>query len=174
MLRRYKGLCLLIVAFSVLSSCAGGSIDNESPGAINTTAARHNIPPKGNISTVASTRHADAERQWRALNLSSYSFYIEKQCYCTADARRLMRVDVRRSQIKNIYYADSGEKVADEIAKDVRNIEQWFDFIAKKQAAHKLDVTYDPQFGYPLLIDMDYHPRMADDELRVEISLVIN
>jgi hypothetical protein len=63
-------------------------------------------------------------------------------------------------------YTENGMLVAASMANSFPDVEGLFDFIedAQRQNAFRLDASYDPRFGYPTLISVDYDQIIADDE----------
>jgi len=104
------------------------------------------------------SEHEQARQRWQQQSLSSYRFQVRQQCYCPPEALKPVAVTVINGQ------TDSALPLANP---DInKTIDQWFAFIADKQLNHwhRVDVRYHPTLGYPLHIQLDYSPRMADDE----------
>lgn len=104
------------------------------------------------------SEHEQAQQRWQQQTLSTYRFQVRQQCYCPPEALKPVVVTVINGQ------TDSTQpSVNPEINK---TIDQWFAFIADKQRNHwhRVDVRYHPTLGYPQRIQLDYSPRMADDE----------
>ncbi|MFK7795748.1 MAG: DUF6174 domain-containing protein [Gammaproteobacteria bacterium] len=114
----------------------------------------------------------EVQSEWNAQGNTSYSYVVEKQCFCSPDYTRKMRVSVVDGHVFAAQYLDTAEQVPEEILKQLSTISQWFDRIA---TAHdyefgKVEVSYDSELSYPNKISIDKHKQRSDDEFTVFIS----
>jgi len=106
---------------------------------------------------------------WQAQGLEDYRFVEKKSCFCYGDYLLPTRVDVR-----------DGEPVRAEVVADGRlmpahlslTVDQVFNRIAQAIAADYdlLEVTYDPERGFPTHLEMDPGGGVADAGFGVDIS----
>ena len=117
---------------------------------------------------------SDGQHKWQATGWDSYSFVVQRQCFCYMEYTREMEILVREGQVVSAHFTDTQEKVAQKMLADLYSIEQWFDVIkdAQERQADRLEVAYDDQFGYPTKIAIDLRKNRADDEQAVIISSV--
>jgi hypothetical protein len=104
-----------------------------------------------------------ARTLWDSKNVSSYSYILELQCFC-APASQLspVLVTVQNGAVTSLQYWD--EDPADRtpapasIFGPYDTVEELFDFIgdAINQDAAVLQVRYDPEYGFPDVVNVDY------------------
>jgi len=97
----------------------------------------------------------DAQALWASRRLTDYSYTYRRLCFCpvTAPVRVTVRggspVEAGRPRIEDLF----------------REIESALD-----RAAHEVEATYDPTFGYPTRYYIDLDARTVDEEQTVEAS----
>ena len=96
---------------------------------------------------------------WEARGADDYAYWYYRACAnCEGNlpARVTVKNGVARSEVRG----------------SASTIDGWFGVIqgAIDKGAARVDVTYDPQLGYPAKVFIDYDADVADEELRVEIS----
>jgi len=107
-----------------------------------------------------------ARARWDATSGPAYSFTISRGCECVLGGR-LMTVTVTNGLVASAAYIDSGSSVESALLSYVYTVPDLFDLIQDaldRHAAH-LAVSYDPTYGYPTHIEIDYSVTTADDEL---------
>jgi len=97
--------------------------------------------------------------------LHDYEFDFQRTCFCLPEATQRVHIIVRQDVIVSVVRTSDGQPATssytvwprvDELFLDVqRRLEQHID---------RLDVSYDPTFGYPRSIVADIALMMADDE----------
>lgn len=115
-----------------------------------------------------------ARSLWQSRNLHTYSYSIVRQCYCTTDYTRPMRVDIRNGKVVAAIYTDDRSRVGATVVHHLRSIDAWFDRIEQgyEKTYYRMEVRYHPSLGYPQTLLLDKRERVADDEERVTISHV--
>lgn len=105
---------------------------------------------------------------WARNGYHSYAFTIQMSCFCG-------NTDVIRAYVVN----DSVVAAVDFTNPDrtvdprgVRSIPRLFDFVANafSENASTINVSYDPQLGFPSEIDYDGRVNIADDEITFYVS----
>jgi hypothetical protein len=88
-------------------------------------------------------------------------------CQCPTDVTRPVTVWVDRGTIEYLLYEDDGRPVPFSYANSFPSAEQLFDAIQDgiDRRADLIDVEYDPTYGYPTSVYIDYDRRVADEEL---------
>ena len=110
------------------------------------------------------------DRNWDRFQRSaplSYSYTVRVDCECPTDVTRPVTVWVDRGSIEYLLYEDTGRPVPLSYASSFPSVEQLFDAIQDgiDRQADFLDIQYDPTYGYPTSVYIDYDRRVADEEL---------
>ena len=110
------------------------------------------------------------DRAWDRFERSaplSYTYTVRVSCECPREVTRPVTVWVDRGVTEYLLYEDDGQPVPLSYASSFPNAEQLFDAIqdAIDRGAQVIDVDYDPTFGYPTSVYIDYERSMADEEL---------
>lgn len=95
------------------------------------------------------------EEQWRASALSDYRFDFEQQCFCIAEQRQPVTIEVRGGRVSRVLARATGQPVA--ASENVRwlTVDDLFRRIAEAQANQtELRATYDPRLGYPTRVEI--------------------
>ena len=97
----------------------------------------------------------------------SYTYTVRVACECPTDVTRPVTVWVDRGSIEYLLYEDDGRPVPFSYSNSFPSIEQLFDAIQDgiDRQADRIDVEYDPTYGYPTSVYIDYDSRTADEEL---------
>jgi hypothetical protein len=97
----------------------------------------------------------------------SYSYVVRVDCECPSDVTRPVTVWVDRGSIEYLLYEDDGRPVPLSYSNSFPSVEQLFDAIQDgiDRRADVIDVEYDPTYGYPTSVYIDYDRRVADEEL---------
>jgi len=104
-----------------------------------------------------------ARTLWDSKNVSSYSYILELQCFCAPASQLLpVLVTVQNGAVASVQYWD--EDPADRTPAPASvfgpydTVEELFDFVAEaiRQDADVLQVGYDPEYGFPNVVNVDY------------------
>ena len=108
-----------------------------------------------------------AQALWGQRGLTSYDITVTVSCECTAEMTGPVVVSVRDDIVTSRTYVSNGAAVGLAHAELFPTIEGLFAKIedARQRDAASLDVDYDPVFGYPSRIAIDYNRQYADDEI---------
>ncbi|BAY08896.1 hypothetical protein NIES2098_20570 [Calothrix sp. NIES-2098] len=108
---------------------------------------------------------------WKKQNIRNYRYKFSRSCFCAPKASGPVVVKVRQGRTTSMTDA-AGKPIERELFQQYDTIPKLFnvieDAIAKK--ASSLTVQYDPKFGYPTQINIDYNSQMADEELYLTIE----
>lgn len=109
---------------------------------------------------------ASARARWSATSSPSYSYKVNRACECVLGGR-LIAVTVNNGSVVSAAYVDSRSAVEQALLTYVLTVPDLFDLIqdALDRRAVYLAVTYDPTFGYPTHIEVDYSANTVDDEV---------
>jgi len=115
-----------------------------------------------------------ARARWDANGSDSYSFEINRGCFCVLGGR-LVEVTVQDGAVVAAQYLDSKGPVDATLLGYVPTVPDLFDLIqdAIDRQAVSFVASYDPVYGYPTSIEIDYSATTADDELRYTARALI-
>jgi Family of unknown function (DUF6174)/Domain of unknown function (DUF6438) len=112
------------------------------------------------------------QKLWNQQNFSSYRYTLSRSCFCTAEAREPVVIQVKEGKVTGITSVKTGKPVNRELFQAYDSVPKLFavikDAIAKKAAS--LDVKYHPTLGYPIQINVDYNAQIADEELYLTVD----
>ncbi|WP_417513190.1 DUF6174 domain-containing protein [Marinobacter sp.] len=113
-----------------------------------------------------------AQALWRGKGIVNYQVTVQQTCFCPADLSQPMRVTVVGGKLVDVKGLE--QPIQDESQLDASRltIAGLFEFIeqSEQRKVHKLNVDYDPHYGFPRRIDYDGHEMIADDEYQYELS----
>jgi hypothetical protein len=117
-----------------------------------------------------SRAQSELDRNWDRFQSTaplSYSYTVRVTCACSSDVTRPVTVWVDRGNIEYLLYADDNRPVPLSVANSFPSAEQLFDAIqdAIDRQADYIDIDYDPTYGYPTDVYIDYDRRVSSDEL---------
>ena len=160
----------LLAAAGMLAGCGGSS-----PSA-----------PASALAIAQTPRLEAAEKLWLTKRPVSYHIHEQRSCECLPQDTQEMIVFVTRRQgatvpnetetIVRATYASSGAEVGAATLGRVRTVQQLFALIrdAIARSAARVDVTYDPTYGFPTQITIDYDAVVADDEFTYWLSGLVD
>lgn len=107
-----------------------------------------------------------SERLWDSKNMADYNFTLERHCFCPQDRRGPVMIHVRDGIVFSVVYADTGLAANPDFFADADTLDDLFGKVrdAYVNKAERIDVTYDPDFGYPATIYIDVSTQIADEE----------
>jgi uncharacterized protein DUF6174 len=108
-----------------------------------------------------------ARQQWRAQNLHTYAFTIQRSCFCTNV--HPLYVLVLSDTVAGVLDFETGQWVDRQLGETVEGL---FTFIqnATDRPARVIRADYDATRGFPTEIDYDGAAQIADDEIFYRIS----
>lgn len=109
-----------------------------------------------------------ARARWNALGSQSYRYELNRSCFCLLGGRA-MTVTVQAGSVTAAEFQDSGTGVEAALLSYVPTVADLFDLIedALDRKASYFSAVYDPSYGYPTRIEIDYSSSAADDELAI-------
>ena len=99
-------------------------------------------------------------------------YTMQQSCFCPQDYTRPMDVTEQNGRIMGAIYADNGERVPDYVLDGLLSIDERFEQLqdAYENEAQQVDVTYDPEYGFPEEVFINQSDQLADEEVYYEIS----
>lgn len=114
---------------------------------------------------------AEAHARWQRSGIDDYDWIYQRgSCECLPEWVRPMYVEVRDGDAVTVVDAETREPFRTLALSTPPTVDQLFAVIAEAlaQDAHSVRVVYDAVYGYPRMVDIDYHADYVDDELHVE------
>ena len=107
-----------------------------------------------------------ARLKWEHTRPAAYTYTVALYCFCPQEGSGPVIVSVRDGVVESRTYVDNGAAVAPTDAGNFPTVDGLFEVIEDaRQRADAIDVTYDPAFGFPAVISIDYIRTSADDEI---------
>ncbi|OJT01398.1 hypothetical protein BEE62_04255 [Marinobacter nauticus] len=132
----------------LLTGCAGAGKD---------------VSPAGSIE--------EAKALWQSRGVKGYEVTIEQTCFCPPDLLQPMRVTVREGRVIDIEGLEQPLNHPDILDERRLTIEGLLDLVEQARgSADKLLVEYDPHYGFPVSLEVDYSPFIADDEFSYRLT----
>jgi len=112
----------------------------------------------------------EARDRWEARAVDHYSFVLRPLCFCIFTGPAL--VTVEGGEIVSVMDGETGEPIEDDRLVLMRTIDELFTLLddAWKEDAHRVQVEYDPEYGYPADLWIDYSENVADEELGYQVT----
>ena len=104
--------------------------------------------------------------RWEASRPTSYSYTVERRCFCGVDARGPVVVRVSGGAVVARTYRDTGQAVPEALRDLFPPVGGLFDILedALDGGADHVQVTWDSASGVPLDFFIDYEENVADEE----------
>ena len=116
-------------------------------------------------------RYAAARARWQESGVRAYSWIYQRGgCECLPEWTRPLRVDVSAGGAITVTDAATGQAPQHFGDFEAPTVEHVFAVIADALArdAYRLHAEFDPVYGYPTRVEVDYDRDVADDEFRIE------
>ncbi|MEO8335348.1 MAG: DUF6174 domain-containing protein [bacterium] len=116
--------------------------------------------------TQAESEFARAHLRWDTQRPAAYDYTMRLSCFCGDAVTRAVVIVVRGKVGESRTYADDGSAVPAQFNDVFPTIDGVFELIADAidHNSARVDVTYDPVYGYPTSIALDGSTQAADDE----------
>lgn len=100
----------------------------------------------------------------------TYDMLLERSCFCTPESLGPFGVRVENGRVA--FAVADGQTVPTD---RVLSIEDLFDLLetAYREEAHLVAVEYDPVFGFPSEVYIDYDENMSNEEIGYTVAYVI-
>jgi len=104
-------------------------------------------------------------QRWASAGMHDYEFDFQRNCFCAPEATEPVHILVRRDAIVSVVRTRDGQPASTTFGVWPR-VDELFADVQQRvdQHAERLDVRYDPTFGYPLSVVVDIAATTADDE----------
>ena len=116
------------------------------------------------------------QQKWQDANITHYRIELNVGCFCAFRSQMPATIEVQDGEVVSIVGAD-GETISttdplNDFVLRYATIDRIFTELESDsvQEADKLTVTYDPTYGFPSDVSIDYIELAADDELYLSVS----
>jgi hypothetical protein len=106
-----------------------------------------------------------ARARWNARGTTDYSYVLRQNCYCVLGGQPV-RVTVQAGVVVSAIRIGDGLHVPAEYLGAFVPVERLFDIIEDgiQQRAHRIQATYDEDYGFPDDFFIDFSQQVADEE----------
>lgn len=144
-----KNISILVALGLLLTACAGSGKEGARPV----------------------TDYPEAMALWQSKSVAGYEVTIEQTCFCPPDLLQPMRVTVRQGKVIDIEGLEQPLNHPEVLDERRLTIEGLLGLIAESSdTASKLVVQYDQHYGFPVRLEIDGSPFIADDEFSYRLS----
>ena len=118
------------------------------------------------------TARSDAERElarnrqrWVSTGIHDYEFDFRRSCFCLPEYTEGVHIVVRNDVVTSVLRSRDGQPASSAVGAWPR-VDELFDNVRQllDEGAERLEVTYDPTYGYPRSIVADVILMAVDDE----------
>lgn len=112
------------------------------------------------------------QQKWQKAGIDDYSFTLQRNCFCRGDATRPVNIEVQDGKIASATFADTGEPLPADTDFNKLTVNDLFKQVGEvlSSGAERVDVKYDPKYGFPTSIYIDRSSQIADEEVGFTIS----
>jgi len=116
------------------------------------------------------------QSKWQDADINHYRFQLHVSCFCLFRSEMPVTVEVQDGEVVSIVDANGEEIPTDDPMSDLITKHSTIDRIFSElesepvQEADSLTVSYDPTYGFPVEVAIDYIELAADDELYLSVS----
>lgn len=110
-------------------------------------------------------------RHWEAQAVDDYRYVARRGCYCPTEVVAPVVVEVRDGEVVSVVYQESGEAVQVTYSA-LWPMEEVFGIVQEAIDRDAVEVTvhYDPDYGFPRDIGIDYSENVVDEEVAYTIT----
>ena len=126
--------------------------------------------------SVGETELSRNQNKWQDANITHYRFELTVGCFCPFRSQMPVTVEVQNGEIVSMIDVN-GETLSttdpmNEFIVKYATIDRLFSELASDsvQKADKLTVSYDPTYGFPSDVNIDFIELAMDDELHLSAS----
>lgn len=116
------------------------------------------------------------QAKWEAVDIKHYRFQLGVGCFCPVGDRMPVTVEVKDGEVVSIVDVNGevfpeSDPMYDFIVR-YATIDRIFAELESEevQDADQVSVTYDPEYGFPSQVTIDYMELAADDELYLSVE----
>jgi hypothetical protein len=103
---------------------------------------------------------------WERSRVRDYHYTVTNTCFCPEEFAGPVVVEVREGNTVSATYASTGAPARPQPFASMDSVDELFDTIARAldREPDAVNVSYDPELGYPVSAHFDFDTRTADEE----------
>jgi hypothetical protein len=102
---------------------------------------------------------------WRGQGLTSYRFQYQHRCFCPPAVTDPVSIVVRGGEVVSVTSVATGQAVPADRFEQYLTVDALFALAQQAlDEAASVTIGYDPAYGYPARVDVDWRREIADDE----------
>lgn len=116
---------------------------------------------------------SNARNRWQSSSLTHYRYDLHVGCFCAFVEKMPLTIEVQDGRVVSMQYQDGTAVSAEDrqIFERYETIDKLFDFTAESQKkADEIKISYDPAYGFPDNVYIDFIRQAADDELSLQVT----
>lgn len=123
----------------------------------------------GSLGPVTSIEFRSALSRWDRRNLVDYDFDYLRSCFC--EHVEEVRVSVRDGVVEDAVYTRDDSPVPANVLATLLTIPELFEIVRDAlEHADEVDVEYDPTYGHPTRVSIDWVKNAIDDEVLYQVE----
>ena len=124
-------------------------------------------------STIAGSQLSTARNRWQAAHIGHYRYSLRVACFCAFSDRMPLTVEVQSGHVVSMAYRDGTPVLPQDqpTFASYQTLDALFQFTDESiRQAQSSQVSYDPTYGFPTNVQLDFSQNVADDELTVSVG----
>ncbi len=110
-----------------------------------------------------------AKARWASKNIASYEIVVRRTCFCATVES--VKVTVVNGQVTSRVFIATGDAVPANLVEYYPGVPGLFDIVEDGyDRAASINVTFDPEYGFPSLTVIDYIGNAIDDEVAISAT----
>jgi hypothetical protein len=104
-------------------------------------------------------------QRWASAGIHNYEFDFRRLCFCPPEVNEMVHIVVRQDVITSVVRTSDGQPASTRVTSWPR-VDELFAEVQQRldQRVERLDVRYDPTYGYPRSVVVDIVLMAVDDE----------
>ncbi len=111
--------------------------------------------------------------RWQKAGISHYRYNLTVGCFCAFSQRTPLTIEVANGVVQSMTYKDGTPVPADQVSlfTDYSTIDALFRYTGEAlRQADEIKVQYDPTYGFPSSVQIDFIKQAVDDELWLTVA----
>lgn len=113
-------------------------------------------------------------QKWQDADISHYRYNLFVGCFCAFSQDMPLVIEVKDGKLVSMVY-QSGKAIEDsnrELFRSYETMDHIFSELERdiNGQAEEVNVTYDPAYGFPTQVNIDFVKNAVDDELALTVS----
>lgn len=123
----------------------------------------------GSLGPVTSIEFRSAQARWNRQDVEDYDFDYLRSCFC--EHVEEVRVRVRNGVVESAVYTRDDSPVPPSVVATLPTIPDLFEIVREAlEDADEVNVEYDPTYGHPARVDIDWLKDAIDDEVLYRVE----